>query len=246
MKPIELKFNSSTIVYFWPFDGYDENESYHVIFYEKKDGKWIESMNEHLKFQPYHWFSFFRRFFHEMKVQLITFDEEFGTRVIAEDWFDPKGKDVKISIDTEDRHEAFVWIEQALEFGKKWDCRISIECPREIAERAIPIYVDVDFSTEPKDFYATYNIGRYDILVEGIYKYGAQVQSKGWVNGGHKFFRSFSNPRDWKTLHSEQIARDILGLSDTQAWNQRYVDAEWFINTLQIKDDKFEIKKDEI
>jgi hypothetical protein len=241
MKPIELKFNSSTTVQFWPFEGYQEGEKYSVIFYERKDGKWIESMSDNMNFQPYCWFSFYRRFFHEVKAQLITFDEENGTRVIAEDWFDPAGKDVKVCIDTQDRHEAFVWIEQAIEFGEKWNCRITIECLSDIAERAMPIYSNVEFNA-PKDFYATYHIGRYDMKEEGINKFGAQSQSKGWISGGFKFFRSFANPRDWKFLHSEQIARDILGLSDTQAWSQRYVDANWFINTLQIKDDKFDIR----
>lgn len=243
MKAIELKFNSATTVHFWPFEGYDESASYGVIFYEKKDGLWIESMNEPLRFQPYHWFSFFRRFFHEMKAELIAFDEESGVKVIATDFFDPRGKDVKVCLDTEDRHEAFIWIEQAMEFAENWRCRLTIQCDQKIAERAAPIYGESIFEQEGKDFYATYHIGRYDIKEEGINRYGAQAQSKGWVNGGFKFFRSFANPRDWKFLHSEQIARDILGLSDTQAWSQRYVDSDWFINTLQIKDDQFEIKR---
>lgn len=243
MKPIELRFNGASTVYFKPFPEYDQEKKYYVIFFEKKDGRWVESSPEPLQFNPWHYYSFFRRFFNEMKVQLIGFDEEAGTRVIAEDCFDPKDRDVKIVLDTADRHEAFVWIEQAIEFGIKWNCRISISCDGEISRKASEIYRDADFSGNEKDWYATYHIGRYDMLAEGPHKYGAQMQSKGWVNGGSKFFRSFSNPRDWKTLHSEQIARDILGLSDTQAWTQRYVDADWFVSELQIKDDQFEIRK---
>jgi len=243
MKPIDLRFNSSTIVYFNHFPEYDANKKYFVIFFEKKGGRWIESSGDSLEFKPYCWFAFFRRFFNEMKAQLICFDEEEGTKVIAEDWFDPAGKDVKVTLDTEDRHEAFIWIEQALEFGRKWNCRIAIECADAIAERARSIYPSADFSKDPKQFYATYHIGRYDMKQEGVNKYGMQMQSKGWISGGSKMFRSFANPRDWKFLHSEQIARDILGLSDTQAYSQRYVDAEWFSETLQIKDDQFEIRK---
>jgi len=243
MKPIELRFNSATTVYFNAFPEYDPLRKYNIIFFEKRNGEWIESMNDPLEYQPYCYFSFFRRFFHDMKVQLIGFDEELGTKVIAEDWFDPNGKNVKVCLDTIDRHEAFVWIEQAIEFGKKWNCSITIECTPEISERARIVYKSVDFENLNKDFYATYHIGRYDIESEGINKYGMQMQSKGWVNGGFKMFRSFSNPRDWKFLHSEQIARDILGLSDTQAYSQRYVDVDWYVKTLQIKDDQFEIRK---
>ena len=241
MKPIELKFNSSTGIYFWPFEGYDEKNKYSIVFYEKKDGEWLESMHDDVNFQPYFWFAFYRKFFHDLKVQLICFDEEEGAKVIAEDFFDPAGKDVKICLDTQDRHEAFVWIEQAIEFGEKWNCRISIECLPEIAERARPIYAKVEFNAS-KDFYATYHIGRYDMKEEGINKHGAQWANKGWILESRKAFRSYANPRDWNFLHSEQIARDILGLSDTQAWSQRYVDTDWFINTLQIKDDKFKIR----
>lgn len=243
MKPIELRFNSSTIVYFNNFEGYDPAKKYSVIFFEKKDGRWIESGTDNLEFRPFCWFAFFRRFFYEAKVQLICFDEEEGTKVIAEDWFDPAGKSVKVVLDTADRHEAFMWIEQALEFGRKWRCGISIECLPEIAERAKSIYREADFSGAAIDHYATYHIGRYDMIAEGPNKYGMQMQNKGWVNGGSKMFRSFSNPRDWKFLHSEQIARDILGLSDTQAYSQRYVDADWFINNLQINPDSFSIRK---
>ena len=243
MKPIDLRFNSSTIVYFNNFPEYDPAKRYCVIFFEKKDGRWIESGTENLEFKPFCWFAFFRRFFYEAKVQLICFDEEEGTKIIAEDWFDPTGKPVKVVLDTADRHEAFIWIEQALEFGRKWRCGISIECGAEIAERAKGIYREADFSGESSDFYATYHIGRYDMMTEGPGKYGMQMQSKGWVYGGSNAFRSFSNPRDWKLLHSEQIARDILGLSDTQAYYQRYVDADWFISTLQIKPDSFSLRK---
>lgn len=243
MKPIELKFNSATIVYFNSFPEYDPNKSYNVVFFEKKDGIWIESTSDTLEYKPFCWFAFFRRFFYEAKVQLICFDEEEGTKVVAEDYFDPAGKRVKVVLDTYDRHEAFVWIEQALEFGRKWSCEISIECDPTIAERASKIYRDADFSGSHMDFYATYHIGRYDMMAEGPNKYGMQMQSKGWISGGFKMFRSFSNPRDWKFLHSEQIARDILGLSDTQAYSQRYVDADWFINNLQINPDSFSIRK---
>ena len=236
MKPIEIKFNSGIIVYFNTFPEYDPAKKYSVIFYEKAGDRWVESSGNTLEFKPFCWFAFFRRFFSEMKVQLICFDEDLGTRVIAEDWFEPIGKDVKIALETADRHEAQVWIEQAIEFSQKWKCRVSIECSREISERARPLYKGVSFDTEGKDFYATYHIGRYDMMAEGPNKYGMQMQNKGWVSGGYRMFRSFSNPRDWKFLHSEQVARDILGLSDNQAWTQRYIDAEWFINTLQIKE----------
>lgn len=243
MKPIELRFNSSTIVYFNNFEGYDPAKKYSVIFFEKKGGRWMESGTDNLEFRPFCWFAFFRRFFYEAKVQLICFDEVEGTKIVAEDWFDPARKYVKVVLDTTDRHEAFIWIEQAIEFGKKWNCGISIECEEEIAKRAKGIYREADFSRPQLDYYATYHIGRYDIMAEGPTKYGMQMQHKGWISGGSKMFRSFSNPRDWKTLHSEQIARDILGLSDTQAYSQRYVDADWFVNTLQISPDSFSIRK---
>lgn len=235
MKAIELRFNGGIRVCFNSFPEYDPSKRYSVIFYEKKDGRWIESTGNMLDFKPFCWFAFFRRFFCEMKVQLVGFDEENGTKVIAEDQFDPFGKDVNVVLETADRHEAQMWIEQAIEFGEKWGCRISIECSPEIAERASKIYKSVSFFQHGKDFYATYYIGRYDMMAEGPNKYGMQMQNKGWVSGGSRMFRSFSNPRDWKLLHSEQIARDILGLSDNQAWSQRYIDADWFINTLQIR-----------
>jgi hypothetical protein len=240
MKAIQLKFNSSTTIYFNHFEGWNPNKEYHVVFYEKIDGVWLESMTDIIKFQPGYYFSFFRRFFHELKVELIGFDEDQGTYVIDTDFFNPVGKSVKVCLDTDDKHEAYVWIEQAIEFGNKWNCSISIDCSHNISQSAKKIYKNINFD-EQYDFYATYHIGRYDVLSEGPNKYGLQKQHKGWVNGGNKMFRSFSNPRDWSFLHSEQIARDILGLSENQSFISRYVDCDWFINKLQIKDSEFSL-----
>jgi hypothetical protein len=239
MKAIQLRFNSSTTIYFNYFEGYDPNKTYNIIFYEKVGDDWIESMNDVLEFKPGYYYSFFRRFFHNLKVELIGFDEYSGWTVIDSDEFDPFYKNVQVILDTESKHETYLWIEQSLEFGRKWNCQIYISCNLNFLNRAKDIYKDAKFETEGIDFYATYRIGRYDVLAEGPNLYGMQIQNKGWVSGGCKIYRSFGQPRDWKFLHSEQIARDILGLSENQSFNMDSVDCDWFINTLQIKDDNF-------
>lgn len=239
MKPIQLRFNSSTTIYFNYFNGYDPSKTYNVIFYEKVNGEWLESMTDILEFKPGYYYSFFRRFFHNLKVELICFDEQNGWKVVDSEQFDPYHKPVKMIIDSDNKHETYLWIEQCKEFGKKWNCDIHISCNPEFKQRASEIYKDVKFDTDGPDFYATYHIGRYNILEEGPMKYGLQMQHKGWVNGGCKIFRSFSQPRDWKFLHSEQVARDILGLSDVQSFNMSSVDCNWFVNKYQIKDDNF-------
>ena len=234
MKAIELTFNGSTTIHSNMFDGYDENKTYHIIFYEKNNGEWLESIKPIL-FKPGTYYSFFRRFFNEMKAELIGFDELEGVKVIDEVHYDPEFKDVKIQLDTNDKHEAFVWIEQAQEFGKKWNCNIHIACNDEIIKEASRIYKS-NFVTlgSNGNFYATYYIGRYSIQ-DSLNLFGMQYQNKGWItNNDWLKFKSFSSPRDWNFLHSEQIARDILGLSDNQGFRQRYADTDWFVNINQI------------
>lgn len=231
MKAIELTFNGSTTIHSNMFDEYDENKTYHIIFYEKCNGEWLESINP-IVFRPFTYYSFFRRFFNEMKAELIGFDEVEGVKVIDEVHYDPEFKDVKIQLDTNDKHEAFVWIEQAQEFGKKWNCNIHIACNDDIIKEASRIYKS-NFVTLDSggNFYATYYIGRYSIQ-DSLNLFGMQYQNKGWISNG-SIFKSFSSPRDWNFLHSEQIARDILGLSDNQGFRQRYADTDWFVNINQ-------------
>ena len=233
MKAIELTFNGSTTIHSNMFEEYDDSKTYHIIFYEKNNGEWLESMNPIL-FKPGTYYSFFRRFFHELKAELIGFDESEGVKVIDVAYYNPDGKNVKVQLDTIDKHEAFVWIEQAQEFGKKWNCNIYISCTDEIIQDAKRIYKS-NFITHDTggDFYATYHIGRYNPQ-DSLNLFGMQQQNKGWITSNSWIrYKSFSSPRDYNFLHSEQIARDILGLSDNQGFRQRYTDTDWFVNINQ-------------
>jgi hypothetical protein len=233
MKAIELTFNGSTTIHSNMFDEYDDSKTYHIIFYEKKNDEWLESMNP-IVFKPGTYYSFFRRFFNEVKAELIGFDELEGVKVIDEVCYNPEGKNIKIQLDTNDKHEAFVWIEQAQEFGKKWNCNIYISCEEDILKEATRIYKSNFIrKSDGGNFYATYHIGRYNIQ-DSLNLFGMQHQNKGWItNNSWQRFKSFNNPRDWNFLHSEQIARDILGLSDNQGFRQRYTDTDWFTNINQ-------------
>lgn len=64
-------------------------------------------------------------------------------------------------------------------------------------------------------YYATYKIGRYDIIENGINRYGNHLpQDKGLIREHWwKQYESYKNPVDWKDLSSEELADHILGLN---------------------------------
>lgn len=115
--------------------------------------------------------------------------------------FDLENKRVAIVLFPNTEEDEIIWMKECERFKLLHRCDLTI-----INTKKTP-------STNPTEFYyATYDIGRFDMKEHSIDKYGDFEQYNGKINDVYITYDSFKNPRDWKNLTSKQIIDDILGL----------------------------------
>ena len=112
--------------------------------------------------------------------------------------FNLKDKNVLIRLFTDDSEEKNFWYSECKRFASIHGCKINV--------------IDANVGVGGIEYYATYDIGRFDMKENGIDKYGDFEQYNGHINDVYMTYDSFKNPRDWKNLNSKQIVDDILGL----------------------------------
>lgn len=233
MKPIEIKFNSGINLTFNHFDGHDVDKTYGVNIYQNTKSGWKSLDTGFIQFSPGTFYTLFKRFFAEIKVELIESDSNFDIKIIHTEISDFFNKNVLFILDTDNKHELFCWIEECIRFCEKWKCIGFIKSGNNSIERASQIYKNINFNSENIEFYATYSIGRYSIK-ESYDLFGMKMRDTGFiVDNSIIRYRSFNQPRDHKYLHSRDIICDILDLESEVGFRQKWIDADWFININQ-------------
>jgi len=116
--------------------------------------------------------------------------------------FDLKDTNVLIRLFTNDSKDKNIWYNECKRFKSIHKCKINV--------------VDSNVGVGGIEYYATYNIGRFDMKENSIDKYGDFEQHNGRINDVYITYDSFKNQTDWKYLTSKQIADDILGLYDIE------------------------------
>lgn len=217
--------------------GFDESlpdDSEFVVLIKEKIGERFLFKSSFDGLYKGHWFTYHEEFFGESLLELWTYSSETGMYKIKEHMYNPAGKNVNIELHYENRFEGQKWIQISDEFRKKWSCDLVFTVKEEDIERFSRIFPDEKFVTEQSDgddFYASYRIGRFktDEEIEQIIK--NKDQFPGW-NVWHwwRYSRSFKNPSDWKLLHSEDIAREILGLGTSRKFKYSTIDCNFFKN----------------
>lgn len=144
-----------------------------------------------------------RMWYGKYKVDISRWDEELGIILLHSHTYDDRGKDVFFRIDNSNLRATRSWVDEVKNYVQMTGCiphiltsfneELSIETPKEGVE-----------------YYNSYNIGRYYQETNGDIP-----QAHGEIR--YSLFRKYwshHNPRNWEKLQHNQIARDILGLTE--------------------------------
>jgi hypothetical protein len=172
----------------------------------------------------------YAEFFCDWYVELKEFHPEYGFHVIKSHRYNDRGRPVLVKLHTEDDIEADIWAKVAIEYQKLHDCNLSIMTKSDMVlnkyqDGVIPYVITNPWEEYPYNIYSTYDIGRFSFV-----EYGSDISRNKTHydlfdkenlpdNIGNRYpttnlFASFKNPRNYNNQSSEDIARDILGLSD--------------------------------
>jgi len=239
---LDLKFDRGLKLVVGSYPNIYEDKNILCVIKEKVDGMTSWGVLESILMKQNTFFSSFRSFLGDLKVEAYTFDFAEGLQKIDEKFIDLRGSKVRIDLFSEDIEEVKIWTEQCLYFSRTHDCDIIVSQDKDLFLSEITnIFknTSVSFVSFLSDiqFDFRFEIGRFDIQTNGIQLTGCakiyQDLSCGWIlQSGWRYFRTFKNPRDWNYLSSEQIASDILNLPENNNPRKGYADYNYWKNRI--------------
>jgi len=156
---------------------------------------------------------FLREWYGDYEIQIYDWNIEKGLYLVHSHRYDDKNKEVLINLDTIYLYEALIWLSKAIEYKNNHGCKLTIKS--QFKEHIIEIDSSIKVIEElknPEDYYAIYNIGKYDTEYEWNKRLTDTVLDQVWHK--NRTFCSYRNPRDWHTLSLDDVAADILGLNE--------------------------------
>lgn len=245
---LALDFNKGFRITLGSFPGVPSGETLLCTISERMNGMEEYGILESVVMQQHTWFSFFRAFAGDIKVEVYYCDPEFGMLKVGEESYDPRGKNVKIDLQAESLFDAKCWAEQALAYMREKQCQVYLGIRGELASEIERIFnhsgMVINSPDDDIETYAHFEIGRFDMEENGVAMTGTpqgyQDLYSGWIcKSGWRYYKSFKNPRDWETLESYEIARDILGLSEISSVRKGYSNREKWESRRQVYDSEF-------
>jgi autotransporter strand-loop-strand O-heptosyltransferase len=166
-----------------------------------------------------------RQWYTDWEIRVYGWTEQNGLELKGRHRFNLTDKNVKINIDSDNIVDAKIWLNYVIEFKNKYNCVVYINS--KFNDRLFKFVKNTSdiHKYDPSqiiDFYATYDIGRYDLKKYGVDIWGNFEHYNGNIKEGHRVYKSFKNPSDWSNLPTGQIATDILGLK----YNPNYENLE--------------------
>lgn len=205
---------------------FDWVQEFTCIISEKIDGEYLyHSSLQNLK--KNYWFCFNRSFFWDAKIQWFCFVPGRGMVLVEEIQYDAKEKLVRIDLETDSFHEAQIWADVCLEFKRKHNCKLIIGAKASVLLRISKcrkdlIFIDSSSDCDPS-LYAKYDIGRFD-RDDSVLNLD---HTPGWLTQNWwRYYRSDKNPSLFEYQHSEDIARDILGLQQIRGFFRENLDVD--------------------
>lgn len=215
--------------------GFDCRKQYLVLFNhitESQEIHWITSGV--IPAQPkglQHYQRAFASFYIDWLVEVKEFNPDYGFSTIFSKRINLIGENVVVKLHTSDDEEADIWAQVALEFQKKHDCNLTIQSKSDYIidkyqDGVIPYVVTASWNENlAGHIYASYDIGRFAFDEYGANLSGHAIHYDIMDKAnlpeqiGNRYpttnlFASFKNPRNYLNQTSEEIAKDILGLSD--------------------------------
>lgn len=153
------------------------------------------------------WFSVPIEFYGEFEISISKYVPNYGIKKIYTHRYNDYGKFVRFNLETDDLEECILWIERVMEYKKIHGCKPLINTRFDEVNKKFSDY----YSINNIDYYKTYNIGRFPKKSTDFKTLDARKEGVIWY-GNWKTFWSYQHPRCWKTLSSQEIIDDILGL----------------------------------
>lgn len=156
---------------------------------------------------------FLREWYGDYDIHIWEWNEKEGLHMVASHRYDDKNKKVLINLDTYHLHEALIWTNKAIEYRDIHGCELIIKSSFKKEELCVDSSIKI--ITELNDineYYAIYNIGKYDTEFEWNKKLTETVLDKVWNK--NRTYCSYRNPRDWHYISIDDVAGDILGLNE--------------------------------
>ncbi len=230
---MDVNFNFGVFVNIGHNDEFPDDSEFVVLIKEKIGNRTLFKASFDRLYKGY-WFSYGEAFFTNNVVELWTYSSEIGMYKLTEHHFDPKDKKVIIELHYENRLEGQRWVQIANEFRTKWRCNLEFAVHENDVERFSRIFqneIFVSLGSEYDGCYASYKIGRFNTEPDRDRIIKEKDQFPGWnVWYWWRYSRSFTNPSQWKHLHSEDIAREILGLATSRKFKYDTIDCNFFVD----------------
>jgi len=153
------------------------------------------------------WFNVPIEFYGEFEISISKYIPNYGIKKIYTHRYNDYGKFVRFNLETDDLDECILWVERVMEYKKIHGCKPLINTRFDEINKKFPDY----YSIHDIDYYKTYNIGRFPKKSTDFKTLDARQEGLIWYGNWKKFW-SYQHPRCWKTLSSQEIIDDILGL----------------------------------
>ena len=153
------------------------------------------------------WFNVPIEFYGEFEISISKYVPNYGIKKIYTHRYNDYGKFVRFNLETDDLDECILWVERVMEYKKIHGCKPLINTRFDEVNKKFSDY----YSINDIDYYKTYNIGRFPKKSTDFKTLDARQEGLIWYGNWKKFW-SYQHPRCWKTLSSQEIIDDILGL----------------------------------
>jgi hypothetical protein len=153
------------------------------------------------------WFGVPIEFYGEFEISISKYVPNYGIKKIYTHKYNDYGKFVRFNLETDDLDECILWVERVMEYKKIHGCKPLINTRFDEVNKKFSDY----YSINNIDYYKTYNIGRFPKKSTDFKTLDARQEGVIWYGNWKKFW-SYQHPRCWKTLSSQEIVDDILGL----------------------------------
>ena len=146
-------------------------------------------------------------FFMDFEITVLKFVDGIGLSQIFSHRFNDYGKYVRFILETENLNECKKWVEKIEEYKIKRNCEIVLSSAfPELNKKYSSFYNSKNITP-----YKTYRIGRFPKSSNDFRTLDPRCEVLIWFGYCKKFW-SYQHPRLWKSLNSEEIVKDILGL----------------------------------
>lgn len=153
------------------------------------------------------WFGVPIEFYGDFEISISKYIPNYGLKKMYTHRYNDYGKYVRFNLMTDDIDECALWVERVFEYEKIHGCKPLIYTKFDEVNKKLPNYYSLDII----DYYKIYNVGRFPKESNDFRTIDARQEGVIWY-GNWKTFWSYQHPRCWKTLSSQEIIDDILGL----------------------------------